>query len=167
MRLLRVLLFSLTLLSPAYGAEENLALNQLIQKTVSEGSFYEANDFGYAAYSLGNIVPNDETKPRSAEYFTVIGVFSRDRFVPTSLSTVTEEWTISAEGYWVIDQWIQQASLQGELESVRHAKIVETWDRQVLEVITLPTESVDSPTEQTRWKSLLEKWIRCASAQSK
>ena len=59
---------------------------------------------GQAFRVLSNVTPNDTTKARQAEYMSLMGAINeQNEFNVYGVSTVSENWTIDANGNWVIN----------------------------------------------------------------
>ncbi len=127
--------------------------NILEQIKISDKFMEDGQGFTYKY--VEKIEPSDRNKPRTALYFTGKGVVSEDSvFHIFEVSVVFEKWAFNADGNWVINQWIFQTNLQGELLRTMHIHMVQTLDGRVLEHDGLPVGSIEEQTSLLR--SLIE-----------
>ena len=132
--------------------------DQLVAKVALVGMPGSIAD--YETRTFSNLQPADKTQPHLAEYFSTMGVFdSAHRYNALYVSAVSENWSKDGDGNWVIDQWIWQVDLRGNLKSVYHGILVETANGTVLDVRNAPAGAADSPEELQRWGAKLAEWL--------
>ncbi len=134
----------------------------LVKKMSTEGS--RTDNTQGTMYTLARVVPADITQTHSADYMSVFGQYvenifapAEKVFVPSEIHSVTEQWTLRADGSWEINQWIRTASLDGELTKVVHVRIVKKGST-VLEYARLPVGSENSPEELASWGQKIGEW---------
>lgn len=128
----------------------------LMNKTIKEGAQLESN-FGLYIY-LSRVTPPDTSQPRAADYFTLRGAYSNNRYVPFEVSSVTEDWNFDAHGNWTIDQVIRRLNVEGELLGISRTRIVETKEGTILSMTTLPAGDANSEVELKSWGEKLSSW---------
>ncbi len=141
---------------PGFDAQK---WNSFVQKVVAfgESTLIEPYTFRH----LSRLQPQDKTKPHQADYIRTTGVVdSQDNYIPFSVSAVSENWAVNAEGNWVIDQWLWDVNLDGGLETVQHFMLVETPSGTVLDVQNLSAGQPSSAEELARWSDKFAEWLR-------
>ena len=103
-----------------------------------------------------HIEPSDTEHSHQADYFSTVGGFQPNgAFVIDHVETVSEAWTITADGQRDIDQWLFMATKEGDLSRTLHMHVVETADGQVLEDDALPVIEEEA---MARWIGQLNAW---------
>lgn len=128
----------------------------LVKKTIFEGQVLQ-NIYGTTIY-LGRVVPQDTTKPRSADYFTAVVTVRDNIVIPTRYDVVSENWSISAEGNWVIDQFIFQLTPAGDLDKALHQRVTETPEMSVIKVEQIPAP-IAAPETQETLRKVMDQWF--------
>ncbi len=127
----------------------------LVRKSYTEGSVLE--DGNTTFFFLGEITPNDISKPRTAQYFTTIGHYENDSpLVVDEVQAISEKWTIDSEKNWNVDQWFFKLDKYGNLLSVYRSNLVESSSGSVIrndQVDITPTEGFE------KWNRELEFWF--------
>jgi hypothetical protein len=100
--------------------------------------------------------PNDGS--HKADYFSIWGYTGQGgEFFPDSVTMVSENWEITQDGNWRIDQWIHSVDLDGTAQKVSHTVLSETMDGQILDMQTETLGPGDPRAEESR-NGLIEKW---------
>ncbi len=103
-----------------------------------------------------HIEPSDTDHSHQADYFSTVGGFQPNgTFVVDHIETVSETWTISADGQRDVDQWLFMATREGDLSRTLHMHVVETADGQVLQDDVVP---VTADEAMVRWVGQLNAW---------
>lgn len=127
----------------------------LVKKSYTEGSVLENGPSTF--YFLGEITPNDISKPRTAQYFTTIGHYETDSpFTVDEVQAISEKWTLDSERNWNVDQWFFKLDSYGNLLSVYRSNLVESSSGSVIrndQVEITPTEGFE------KWNQELEFWF--------
>lgn len=138
--------------------------NSLVVTSLRKGRAYQL-DSGIL-FSLAHIVPNDESKPRVADYFSTLLVNNNGQWVPVESGEVHEVWTVGKDGYWHIDQWVYILSLDGQLADVAHNYVVEGNDGRVYDSGSYPTGGPRDPEILGQWARQLQDWYGWAEENS-
>lgn len=138
--------------------------NTLVQNVSAKGTRADLVD-GVTFKTFSVINPRDTARPHTAEYFSTVGsVDSEGQFAATSVSAVSENWSIDQEGNWVIDQWLWNTTLNGDLLSLNHSVLRETATGRVLSIDTFPTGGVHDTAELARWGAKLDFWFHAPAS---
>src|SRR5262249_16926853 len=118
---------ALSTLSIQLHADE-AAWNKLINNAVQNGHRAVVSA-GYEYRTLTRATSDDETKPRTMNYFsTVGGKDSQGVYQIGNESLVSETWTIDAQGNWNIDQYIFVTTSETEAYQYAHNVVTEKQD---------------------------------------
>lgn len=154
--LLALFTLLLTLSATAHAALP--PFRPLVEKAVQEG---EKNDLAdYITYHFTNGPRENNGQPHQVDYLTVMGVEFPGGFRASSVSLVKEDWQINAAGNWEIDQWLRSFTLGGELAFIRHAKIIETKDGSVLDIIEFPNGGREDAGEVAEAEREMMVWFK-------
>lgn len=153
-----VVVFSLSGFAATPPGFNQASWNQFVAKVAATGSPMLAANAELHVFS--HVVPNDVSKPHQADYFSTLG--ERDNagtYTPFSVSVVNENWQKDSSGNWIIDQWIFDLTLMGDLRRVYHGRVVESQSGSVLSDESFP---VGSPTDSANLQLLghkLDQWL--------
>ena len=129
----------------------------LVDKVVNQGNILQTQA-GEIRF-LESVVPADTSKPHQGEYLTARGAKDQDgQYQVSSVTAISESWTIDADGNWNIAQQMLIASPSGELVSVVRELLVETQDRQVVSTDQTPGPAVDDPATLSSWGDKIKLW---------
>ena len=103
-----------------------------------------------------HIEPSDKEHSHQADYFSTVGGFQPNgTFFIDHIETVSEAWTISADGQRDVDQWLFMTTREGDLSRTLHMHVVETADGQVLRDDAMP---VNEDEAMAKWIGQLNAW---------
>lgn len=150
-----VTLWTLTAAAIAPGIDAQ-KWDVLTKKTLAEGEILQ-NAYGLTVH-LARVVPPDTTKARSANYFTGVVNDNNGTLIPRRFDVISEDWSINAEGNWLIEQFILSLSPQGDLQSGIHQIVIETPGMTVIksERFDMP---VGAPETLAVLKSRMDGWF--------
>ncbi|MGE3682545.1 MAG: hypothetical protein AB7G93_12540 [Bdellovibrionales bacterium] len=158
----------------AFAAQERLASlseqsNQqwqnLLSLMISKGERLHV-DRGLELRTLKHIVPEDPNVSHTADYISTRGYVDGDGvYNAFDVSVVSEDWQMTPEGYWHVDQYIFDVTLTGEMVGIHHFFIDEYPSGRVIEAGGLPVGEANSPEEQERWERKRAEWYKWSTAQ--
>jgi hypothetical protein len=140
---------------PVVVKEDNWAV--IVEKTIASGLFTEPDgDIPASRYFADIIGPKNG--PHKADYFSGWGYINESGALgPDFVTMVSENWEITPDGNWRIDQWIHWLTPAGVPQQVSHNVIVEAMSGQILDTQMDQLEVADPRAEENR-KDLIEKW---------
>lgn len=145
--------------APAPAAQEGECpgWDAVVKKTLQSGVFTEADEYIPAGRGLADLSA-PKGQPHTASYFNLWGAVNEEGvFVPGFATMVYEDWSLTPEGNWHVDQWLFSLDLDGTPNRVSHGFIDETPDGQVLD---MHSDQLD-PAGREAWEKreqLVEKW---------
>lgn len=155
---MKTLLALFTLLSLSTSAFAALpSFGPLVQKAVLEGE--KSDLLESVTYHFTHGEEENTGQPRQVDYLTVAGLEVLGVFRASSVSLVKEDWQINAEGNREVYQWIRTFNLAGELTFLRYAKIIETPDGSVLDIVELPNGGREDALERTHAEREMMAWL--------
>lgn len=140
---------------PGYDPE---SFGKLIERAINEGTPVEIDN--WELRSLARIVPGDTSLPHSADYFSTIGGHdSEGNYQAYFISMVSEYWFIDEDGNWDIKQRIWRVDVSGDLTQLSHSRIIETPDRMVVSIESIPTGSPEDSEELKILGDKVASWL--------
>ncbi|OGS08443.1 MAG: hypothetical protein A2270_09135 [Elusimicrobia bacterium RIFOXYA12_FULL_51_18] len=129
----------------------------ILKKTLAYGIFTEDDGEIPASRYLQDIAgPNDGS--HKADYFSVWGYTNMEgAFFPDFVTMVSENWEVTPDGNWRIDQWLHWVGLDGVAQKATHAVITEAMKGQILDMQTETLAGGDPRAVENR-NGLIEKW---------
>lgn len=97
--------------------------------------------------------------PHKADYFSVWGYTDAETgaFLPDFVTMVSEDWAITPEGNWRIDQWLHWAGLDGAPQRAQHTVLIEDMGGRILGMQTENPAPAD-PAAAANRAALIAKW---------
>lgn len=129
----------------------------IVEKAVTFGLVVEPDGVIPAGRYLADLA-GPQNGPHKADYFSVWGYTYPDgSFSPDSVTMVSENWEIAADGNWRIDQWLHWLGLDGVPQRASRTVLIEDPYGRVLDAQSEAPQVGDPRAEENRG-ALIEKW---------
>ena len=98
--------------------------------------------------------------PHKANYFSVWGYTDAETgaFLPDFVTMVSEDWAITPDGNWRIDQWLHWVALDGAPQRAQHTVLLEDMYGRILGMETENPAPTD-PAAAANRAALITKWF--------
>lgn len=157
---MKVLVYILTaiLMTNIALASDSADWDNLIQKINTNGEFNPADYDIPASYRLKDIKGGmDES--HVANYVSEWGYVDREtgEFNPAFVSFVYEDWKLTENFEWAIEQWICISTVDGQLYDVSYTNLLEALDGKILGYESKKLDS-DAPESIKKFAELIKSW---------
>ncbi|MBL7556913.1 MAG: hypothetical protein JNM24_13905 [Bdellovibrionaceae bacterium] len=152
--LILFLFFGLSVYAQPEQSVSSKNWNKILDSVQKTGKLLES-PYGDYLY-VEHIEPADTAKPHVANYFSLVGGYDINGvFQYAHIEVVSENWQISGDGNWQIDQYLYRITTGGQIQTSSHVDMIQTKDRVVLKHEIM---NFDEAAAKSNWQRILNNW---------
>jgi len=132
--------------------------NDLLEKIVAQGTFQPGDNELPSSFSFHKMIGHANDS-HIADYIYEWGYFDfeTNTFYPEFISIVSEQWTLTSNNDWGIDQWVYLLNFSGETQRISHTMIAKSLNGNILEYRDLGADPQD-PQTQEKLEEVMHMW---------